>query len=273
MKDLNRRTVVAGISAMGLGAAALSLADRSSADTALERELNLDDPASNLEAYIKLRGDIAGAHVYDMVRGQIYGLIPGQAARPLFKTVGAGRASYTRVSSLEYQAETRYVGILLDWETEQPLERWLNPYTEKRCQVPVTQYGPSKVRLLPDRTDFTGNGASSPPPAIRPWFLMGGMVHILDSIISPVAESLRPDADLMTYSGDARLLADPRITGVPSQLSFTAVESWRDWMAMELTGSLWWHVSGVKLADAGDYPAELRSELRRLAPDFLPGGG
>ena len=271
MHEVNRRTVVAGISAMGLGAATLSRADRSAADTAIERELKLDDPASNLEAYVKLRGDITGAPVYDMVRGQIYGLIPGQAARPLFKTMGAGRARYTRVSSLEYAAETRYVGILLDWETEQPLETWLNPYTEKLCEVPVTQYGPSTVRLLPDRTDFRGDATLSTPPAIRPWFLMGGMVHIRDNIISPVAQDLRPDADLMTYSGDAQLLADPQTTRVPSQLSFTAVESWRDWMAMDLPGSLWWHVSGVKLTGASDYPAELRAELHRLDPDFLPG--
>jgi hypothetical protein len=264
---ISRRTLLTGISTLGLGASAA--VGQSPTDAAIGRELKLDDPASNLEAYIKLRGDLSGETVYDMVRGRVFGLVAGQAARPLFKMVGAQRSRYTRASSLEYHMASRYVGILLDWHTEKPLQSWLNPYTEKACQVPATKYGPSRMRLLSDGMFLADAGPETPPHATRPWFVMGDIVHMVDQIVSPVAQPLRPDADLMTFSGSARALGNPQTTRIPSQLNFTAVESWREWMQMQQTGSLWWHVAGVKLDGAADYPDEILAELGRLDPDFF----
>ncbi len=269
MAEPTRRTVVTALGVFGLGAVAPNAAGLSAADAAMWRALELDDPARNLEAYIKLRGDLSGEPVYDMVRGRVFGLLAGQAARPLFKMFGAQRSRYTRVSSLEYHVVSRYVGIFLDWQTEQPLQSWLNPYTQKLCKVPVTRYGPSTMRLLSDRMTLADAGPETPPLATRPWFVMGDIVHMVDEIVSPVAPALRPDADLMTFSGSGRRLADPGVTRVPSQLNFTAVESWREWMQMQTTGSLWWHVAGVKLDSANDYPSEFLAELRRLDPDFF----
>jgi hypothetical protein len=271
MAELTRRKILTGISTLGLSAAAVTAAGDSASDAAIVHDLQLDDPAKNLEAYIKLRGDLAGDPVYDIVRGHVFGLVPGQVARPLFKMIGAQRSLYSRESSLEFHMQSRYVGILLDWQTEQPLQNWLNPYNQKVCEVPATRYGPSKVRLLTDSMVPAGGGPETPPRTTRPWFIMGGIVHLMDQIVSPVTPALRPDADLMNFSGDGRQLADPRMTRVPSQLSFTAVESWREWMQMQQTGSLWWHVSGVKLASSADYPDELLPELRRLDPEFFDG--
>ena len=76
----------------------------------------------------------------------------------------------------------------------------------------------------------------------------------------------------MNFSGDWRQLADPEVTRIPSQLSFTAVEHWRDWMQMEQPGSLWWHVAGVKFDSPDDYPDEFATLLRAKAPDFFAKG-
>jgi hypothetical protein len=271
MTELTRRTILTGISTLGLGAVALNTAYPPAADAAVGPELNLDDPASNLEAYIRLRGDTSGEPVYDLARGQVFGLVPGEAARPLFKMIGAQRSRYSRVSPLEYKIETRYVGLLLDWQTEQPLRNWLNPYTEKRCEVPVTNYGPTSARLLSDRIVAFGDAPDKPPAATRPWYVIGDIVHMVDQIISPAAPALQPDADLMTFSGDGNLLAESGVTRIPSRLSFTAVESWREWMGMPQPGSLWWHVAGVKLASASDYPDEFLTELQRVDPAFFDG--
>ena len=267
MEELTRRTILTGISTLGLlGAAPRAWAD---SPTALEPELRLDDPESNLTAYIKLRGDLAGEPVYDIVRGSVFGLVSEQAARPLFKMIGAQRSRYTRVSALEFHVETRYVGMLLDWRTEQPLRSWLNPYTEKLCEPPVTRYGPSAMRLLTDGMALLGDGPEAPPRATRPWFVLGDIVHLMDRITSLVSPALQPDTDLMIFSGNARQLLDPLATRVPSRLSFTAVEHWRDWMEMQRPGSLWWHVAGAKLAGPRDYPKDFFTELRSLDPGFF----
>jgi hypothetical protein len=271
MTELTRRNILTSIGTLGLGAAAGTVGGESVSDSAIADDLQLDDPAGNLDAYIKLRGDLTDSPVYDIVRGHVFGLVPGQAARPLFKMIGAQRGVYSRQSSLEFHMESRYVGILLDWETEQPLQDWLNPYNQKRCEVPATRYGPSTTRLLTDSMVPANAGPETPPRSKRQWFIIGGVLHLMDQIVSPVTPALRPDADLMTFSGDVRQVADPRVTRVPAQLSFTAVESWREWMQMQQPGSLWWHVSGVKLRSPDDYPGELLPELRRLDPEFFTG--
>ncbi|MDH3639731.1 MAG: DUF1838 family protein [Gammaproteobacteria bacterium] len=257
----SRRDVLAGL-------AALTAAGGAAPAGAAASDLNLDEPEANLAAYIKLRGDLRPDPVYDMVRGRVFGLVDGQAARPLFKMIGAQRTQYRRVSSLEYRADTRYVGVLLDWNAEQPLQRWINPYNDQPCEVPVTRYGPASMRLLADRM-LAGDSVSEPTRATRPWFTIGHVVYMVDQIMSPAPNNVQPDADLMNFSGDGRQLADPALTRIPSQLGFTAVEHWRDWMQMDQPGSLWWHVAGAKLDGPRDYPAEFLSLLQAQDPDFF----
>jgi hypothetical protein len=238
-------------------------------------DLNLDDPAANLKAFIKLTGSLDSKPVYDIVRGSVYGLVAGQAAMPLFKTLGAGRSIYSRHSDFEYRAETRYIGMFLDWDTQKPLDKWINPYTGQECDVPVTRYGPNNIRILGDQILPANVDNQKTLGAKRAWFTLGNVVHMQREIILPAAGmSLFPKADLMTYSGDLQQLADPTLKRIPSQLNFSAVETWRDWMNMDPMkqppGTLWWHVSGAKLDDPGDYPKELQQKLRREDPNFLP---
>lgn len=249
----SRRDVLAGFAGLTVAGAAGSAA-------AAAKKIDLDDPAANLEAYVKLRGDLSGAPVYDMIRGRVYGLVEGQPARPLFKTVGAQRTRYRRESSLEFRTDSRYVGMLVDWQTERLLTRWSNPYNDETCEVPVTRYGPSVYPLV------------NPPAGKRPWFVIGDVVHMLDEIVATAPSDVQPDADLMTFTGDWKQLADPDSTRIPSRLSFTAVENWREWMRMDRAGSLWWHVTGVKLAGPGNIPDAVAVELRRQDPDFFTEG-
>lgn len=272
MLELSRRKLLANASTLVLGAAVLASPARSSADATTGRDLNLDDPANNLETYIKLRGDLSGEPVYDLARGYVFALRPGQAAQPLFTLMGAQRSVYERVSALEYHAQTRYVGVLRDLQTEEPLQKWLNPLNKKHCDVPVTRYGPANTRFLTDRMVPVGAGPAVPPQGTRPWFVIDGVVHLLDQIVSPVSPQLQPDADSIIFSADAAQLADSRTSRSPSQLGFSAVEAWRDWMQMDEPGSLWWHVAGVKLSGPDEYPNDFRGELERLDDEFFAGG-
>ncbi|MFT5073250.1 MAG: hypothetical protein ACI8YB_000691 [Patiriisocius sp.] len=240
-------------------------------------ELDLNDPATNLQAFVKLTGSLDSEPVYDIVRGSVYGLVAGQAAVPLFKTVGAGSSIYSCRSALEYRAQTRYIGMFLDWETEEPLDKWNNPYTGETCDVPVTRYGPGEVRILGDQILPVTVATQYAPSGKRPWFKLGSVVHMQREILSPASPMpLFPKADLMTYSGDWQQLADPNLKRIPSRLNFSAVETWREWMNMvsgeQPTGTLWWQVSGVKLDRPADYPAQLRQRLRREDPDFFVPG-
>lgn len=253
----SRRQVLAGMAGM---TASIVAAANGGSKRALD--LDLDDPATNLLAYVKLRGSLNREPVYDMVRGQVFGLVPGEAARPVFNMIGVQRSTYVRQSSLEYAATTRYLGWLLDLQTGQPLQTWLNPWTGERYEVPVTRYGPSSVRILADRMVPAADASEAPHDSRRPWFRMGDVVHMVDEIIMPApAGALFPKADLMTFSGDWQQLADPALSRIPARLNFSAVEGWRDWMKMDRPGVLWWHVAGTKLDGPQAYPPELKALL------------
>lgn len=242
---VKRREFLAGIGAL----AALRVSAEAPA------ALDLDDPATNLQAFVKLLGSLDGEPIFDMVHGSVYGLMAGRPAQPLFRTIGAGVATFEQRSSLEYLSRSRYVGLVLDWHTGEPVERWTNPYTDHPCPVPVTSYGPGEVRILTDRMLPTGDDTAAPATGIRPWFRLGQRVHIQREVLAGAPERPHfPKADLMTYSGDGNLLADPAVLRMPSQLNFAAVETWREWMGMEEqpAGTLWWHVSGAKLGSADE---------------------
>jgi hypothetical protein len=232
--------------------------------------VDLNDPATNLEAYVKLRGNLSGELGYDLVRGRIYGLIQGEQARPLFRTLGAQVSRYERKSRLEFVTHSRYVGFLTDWETDRPLTRWTNPYNGKRCDVPVSKYGPGASRVLTDRTvSIDASDKPSDASGIRPWYVVGDVVHMVDQFLPAVPPSWLPDLDVMTYSGSWSQLRNASLTRIPSRLSFTAVERWREWMQMELAGSLLWHVNGVKLDSPDDFPDEAVALLVREEPVFF----
>jgi hypothetical protein len=267
-----RRDFLAGT--IGMAASGFVVASPS-ASPVTAYDLNLDDPAANLQAFVKLTVSLDSEPVYDIVRGSVYGLVAGQPAMPLFKTVGAGSSIYSRRSTLEYRAQTRYIGMFLDWETEQPLDKWTNPYTGETCDVPVTRYGPGEVRILGDQILPVTVATQEAPSGKRPWFKLGSVVHMQRDVIAPTSEMpLFPKADLMTYSGDWQQLADPNLKRIPSRLNFSAVETWREWMNMlpgeQPAGTLWWQVSGAKLDGPADYPPELRQRLRLEDPGFFP---
>jgi len=258
----NRRQVLAA-----LGAAATGVTGAPAAVG-----LDLDRPEDNLRAYVKLRGDLGGRPAYDVIRGRIFGLVDGEPPRPLFRTAGAQVSRYERVGPLEYAARTRYAGLLIDWETDTLLDRWVNPYTGRACDAPVTRYGPSVMRVLSDRLAPPGGTADTPgAPAIRPWYRMGGVVHMVDQVYGPAPAGRQPDVDLMTFSGEWAALCDRSLTRIPSRLSFSAVEHWRDWMGMDREGSLLWHVTGVKLAGPAEYPDRLAAMVKAEDPGFFDG--
>jgi hypothetical protein len=236
-------------------------------------EPDLDDPEKNLRAFVKLLGALDGAPVFDVIRGSVYALVAGRPPQPLFRTLGAGVATFKKLTPLEYRSTSRYLGLFLDWKSGEPIQSWQNPLNGALCTVPITRYGPGETRVLSGGIFPVGAGAERAPTDVWPWFRLGGVVHMQRAVMQEtVPHPLFPKADLMTYSGDARLLTDPTVRRMPSRLNFSAVESWREWMKMQPSdpqGTLWWHVAGVKLDSGQGYPPQLREWILREAPDFF----
>ena len=265
--QLTRRTLLTATGAICLsGSALFAHAAEHQFQGTFDLE-DLHDPENNLQAYIKLRGNLSPEPVWDMIRGRVFGLVNSEKPRPLFQSLGASRTVYRRVSSLEYTAESRYIGLFLDPETGQLLKQWVNPYNKRQCEIPSTHYD-MVPKIHPAGTSF-GKADGSPPPGVRPWFVIGDVFHMGDQIISPASPDKQPDGDLMTFSASVAHMADPAVTSAPSRLSFNAVEHWRDWMQMEQAGSLWWHVSGAKVSGPAAFPDSMKSMVEQESPGFF----
>jgi len=264
---LTRRTLLTATSVICLsGSGLVAHAGQQRLQDTLNLE-DLHDPENNLQAYIKLRGNLSPEPVWDLIRGRVFGLVNSEKPRPLFKTLGASRTVYRRVSALEYTAESRYIGLFLDPESEQHLQRWVNPYNARQCEIPSTRYD-MVPKIHPAGASF-GNANQPPSPGVRPWFVIGDVLHMEDQIISPASPDKQPDGDLMTFSASVADMADPAVTSAPSRLSFNAVEHWRDWMQMEQAGSLWWHVAGTKVAGPAAFPDAMKSIVEKESPGFF----
>lgn len=266
-EQLTRRTLLTATSAICLGGYSLAAHTAEHQTQRTVKLEDLQDPEHNLQAYIKLRGNLRPEPVWEMITGRVFGLVNSEKPRPLFKTLGATRTVYRRVSSLEYTAESRYVGLFLDLESGQLLQRWTNPYNMRECEIPSTRYD-MMPKIHPASASF-GKANEPPSPGVRSWFVIGDVFHMEDQIISPATPDKQPDGDLMTFSASVADMADPALTTAPSRLSFNAVEHWRDWMQMEQDGSLWWHVSGAKVAGPAAFPDAIRSMVEKESPGFF----
>ena len=91
---LTRRQMLAGAGGVAGLAAGLG-----SAHAATEMTLDLDDPEDNLKALIKLQADLSGEDALGGFGGEVWGWVPGEGNRRLFRSYGIGASHVERVEN------------------------------------------------------------------------------------------------------------------------------------------------------------------------------
>jgi hypothetical protein len=90
---LTRRDVLAGAGGVA------GLAAGMSAHAGGHNSLDLDDPEGNLKALIKLQADLSGADALGGFAGEVWGWVPGEGNRLLFRSYGIGASHVERVEN------------------------------------------------------------------------------------------------------------------------------------------------------------------------------
>ncbi len=233
--------------------------------------LDLSDPKTQLESYVRVVGDTSGKPYVAYAEGTVFAVIPGAKARPVFgvRVVGVGR--YERIEG-GYQRLSREIGFYTDLNTGEILDHWQNPFIERLVKVVPIQNDPVNRKFI------AGQGTP-----IRQLVQGDNVIFFreiplrypnpLDRATYPLYSSGDYYEAVELFNDYAKMsdLANRKLTSVPSTGSWSRVGPWLPWMEMgQHQGYLLYHARGIKLINGlEDVPAKLHDHIRRVAPKFL----
>ena len=237
--------------------------------------LDLDDPADNLTAFVKMRGslDTTETVVY-WWKGLIHSYVPGERSRTLFEMEAY---NIGRIRAIEggYQLLTREVALYKDPETGDILDRWPNPWTGDTVDVihvwndPVNQQFMLESRFGPWGVPYTRLGGNR--------ICINADILLLYPSPLPQAEfpahsrsDLYQAAELFQFFTDLDDLNDPTQASAYAEVSWSRISDFLPWMTMaDRPGHLIYHCRGYKLPGGYDsLPAHIRQYVEAHQPAF-----
>ncbi len=277
----SRRSLLVG--AAGLAAAA-GVAGRAAAGA----EPLAMTSAQRLETYMRLRTSTDGRPTFgwlDAVRSTV---VDGEVT-PFCRMLACSIQSARRLSDELFDLNTLEVCFYVDNASGELLTHFLMPGAASPAEVPIYRAGPTSVRFAPQLDEWEENVPGAPgaaSAAIAP----KGRVHLVRSIGQL---EQRGDQGFLRTDEYGRLYPLPdkppsvfyrewliwrapmaeirgRAPSIRSQLSYSALSSWRPWMKMgDIKGHTAENGEGGKAASAADLPEPLRRLLRAHHPDVL----
>jgi hypothetical protein len=261
-ESLDRRQILLG----GFGLAAASLATPAEVAAAVARSqqkpgaaglrgpyVDLTTPRGNMLTYARIVSDLdLGKQKAGWYNGYVSGVRPDEAVRDLFGFAGFGMTRLLpHESGTGYRKVLREVGIYYDLRSKEPLEEYLNPYTNERVRVvPVANDPFNQVisEFFGEPPKYGGlNAADTRPrlPFILPWEQLGGYAKMERHIHLYYRNALQPDrwpresagpmarvSEFFTFFVDLGAIQDESITSLPFHGTWSRITPWLPWMLM-----------------------------------------
>jgi len=256
---------LAGLAGLGIGGAAQAGGHAS---------LNLDNPRDNLTALIKLQADTSGADVIGGFPGEVWGWVPGEGNKLLFRSYGIG-ASHAEEVEDGWRFYHRELLYYLDPDSGEILDTWVNPYTSREVEV---------MHILNDPVHrfyaFDGGRFAFP----WPYTVMGDDLVFRISVFS-FRDSILPRAEYPVHSADDKYQAaelwmmngrvsevmNPDVTSASCVTSWSRVGQWLPFMEMgNRPGIMVYHSDSYKLLDGiSQIPANILAHTEKHHAKYL----
>jgi hypothetical protein len=268
MPILSRRDTALSFGALGLAAITAS------PSIAARPDIDLTDPDQNLEAYIRMRGDLNGATVIERVDSRIMGIVEHEVPKALFSSIGIQIGRFRRVPE-GFAYLFKYFSLTTDSVTGQPISQFNNPYTNVINDIPIrTADNNTEILLTTQGWRFPSRPMTDAqriaPKLARPWQRVGDDLLVTDTLVSPPNYERQPAFQQFTYSAPFRQATDRRRNAVQSRFAGTGIEHWRPWMDIKsVEGSLSSHMVGMKVADRSAFPAWLVEAALKADPKIF----
>jgi hypothetical protein len=265
---ITRRQVLAGAGGVA------GLAAGMGAQASTEMTLDLDSPEGNLSALIKLQADLSGKDAIGGFSGEVWGWVPGEGNQLLFRSYGIGASHVERVED-GWRFYHREVMYYLDPKTNEIINEWVNPYTNRKVEV---------MHILNDPVhrfySISGGRFSAP----WPYTVVGddlvfriSVFSFRDSVMPRVeypvhsANDKYQASELWMMNGRVSEIMDPAITSASCVTSWSRVGQWLPFMEMgNRPGIMVYHSDSYKLLNGLDgVPANIRKYTEKHYPKYL----
>ena len=203
-------------------------------------DLNLNDPVDLAFARQKVIGSVAEEQMHSFLRFHFYGQVPGEKARRLLSLNNYIIDYWTPVERGTYQLKHYEVGYYTEFDSDTPIESWVNPYTQEELEVFHFVLGPINREYSPDTVLAPG---LAPVPLTS--HEMGERFVVSTEAISQIPNLFKPDEWPKYSSGDvvnwlslqtlSALMDDvrnPDINSAPANIHLQNFVSWSSWMKM-----------------------------------------
>ena len=272
---LTRRRALSGLALGGAGLMTTGL-DAAPSIGKDDWTLDLDSADDNCIALLKLQADISGADSFGGFAGNVWAWVPGEGNYHVFNTYGIG------ASHVEYMPDERAwrfyhreALLYLDPKTNEILDSWYNPFTDRRVEV---------LHIINDHVNryykLDGPGFSFP----RPYELHGdnlvfrvSFYRLEDNVMPRKDYPLHSQSDkyqtteLWGMIGRLSEIMDPDVTSASCVTSWSRIAGWLPFMEMgNRPGQMVYHSHAYKMHDGpAELPANIRAFFEKDYPEYF----
>jgi hypothetical protein len=268
---LSRRDVVVGTVA---GAAALAAGAARAAGG-----LDVTDPKNAARIRAKIMGSTAAEAVMTYLRINVYAFFNEGTLQPLYTLSNLNIRRWSPQPDGSFKAKVYESGTYFKFDTDEPLDTWINPVTGEERITGDFQNGPLNLAILPDGGISTGAEATLKPKPLRSWslgdtfFLQQASGFSYPNPWTPAewpTESSGPTTHWDShYLFTARLadVANDEMANVPATVQLQNLVSWAPWLGMgQRPGRTWGRGVGAKIKSLDEVPKAALAEFRKKTP-------
>lgn len=214
--------------------------------------------------------------VYWNWRGDVYSRRQGERDRLLFRVEGLNTRTCVRVSDPQrgegFRSVSRELLIYIDPQTNQPLARWTNPWTNETVDV-------MHVANDPVNGDFFPRAADGTPTTWRghavgaSWFMTTTVPLFYPN---PLGGDYQPEVggtyhatEMFNFMGDMANLTTRSGRGADVEVGWVRISDWLPWMRMNgREGEIYMHTAGRKLLRWEEVSDLMRNEVATHYPAY-----
>ena len=250
------------------------------------RAYDFSSPLDNVQAFVKVRGNLAPHLVYTYTSGRVYAAKQGEAAVPYLGYESGLIDRYDSAPDGVFLQTRRELMHFTDLTTGELANAVTNPITQKRDEPIHGLVGPLQFAITPRGIAYNTHDPSQAPgkALLLDWRVQGTDITVTQETLRRYRNSQQSDrwplastgefrtySDFLTYRLPLHDLEDQQLTAPRVNIFYSGQTDWQPWMFMgsQTPGHMLWHATGFKSAIRADLPARFVEITSRLHPGLF----